>query len=360
MHKIPQKGNIVLPIFICASVAAVLAFTGYLFYNSSKTSNIGIVEPENKVSQQTDPYSNWKNFTSEANQFSFRYPPNWDISEAQGKVLLTPQDFLSGKSGKSPDISITISKTDPTEKWDPRDFIDYKKEEYQLGNILAQKITGVNSQKGVRDFAIVAKVKDMYVIVWSNESEIALKDMDNILNTFKYMGPTEIDIGSNSFSSNNLGITFNYAAKTPDNDYPIEVFEEGNKAYVHVKSKSSTNYTDGQWVEVFKKDRSETLEQAVQKKFLTDYSKSDCQIVISKVPNFEIAQIKAPVSEGDNLEEMTVKSEKCPKTYTTINGLSYFLMDPKHPDKFVYFSIGQYGIPSGEGQQTWQDTIKFL
>ncbi|MDB5057684.1 MAG: hypothetical protein JWO59_1156, partial [Chloroflexi bacterium] len=40
-------------------------------------------------------------------------------------------------------------------------------------------------------------------------------------------------------------------------------------------------------------------------------------------------------------------------------GISYFLADSRHPDKYLFFSIGQYPIAAGSGK-AWQDTIQFL
>ena len=39
--------------------------------------------------------------------------------------------------------------------------------------------------------------------------------------------------------------------------------------------------------------------------------------------------------------------------------IAYFLADTAHPDRFVFFSIGQYGIPAGNGH-VWQQTLRFL
>lgn len=41
-----------------------------------------------------------------------------------------------------------------------------------------------------------------------------------------------------------------------------------------------------------------------------------------------------------------------------VGGIGYFQADALLPDKFLFFSIGQYGILAGE-DQPWQQTIRF-
>jgi hypothetical protein len=49
----------------------------------------------------------------------------------------------------------------------------------------------------------------------------------------------------------------------------------------------------------------------------------------------------------------------CPNKQDT--NLTFFLGDSKHPDKLLFFSIGQNTIQaSSDPQITWQDTLRFL
>jgi hypothetical protein len=41
-----------------------------------------------------------------------------------------------------------------------------------------------------------------------------------------------------------------------------------------------------------------------------------------------------------------------------MGGIGYFQADTQHPDRFLFLSIGQYGILAGE-DQLWQATIRF-
>lgn len=171
---------------------------------------------------------------------------------------------------------------------------------------------------------------------------------------------------SNYFISQDLGISFYYTKKsTGINNSKIAVKEIGNKIFVYSTSGIAEN---GQYLEMFSKDKNQTLIEAIKTKILTGFVLSDCQLKTitetftgqSYPANFELAQITVPVSPNDDMENLSQKAEKCPKNYTAVGGLSYFLMDSNHPDKFIFLSIGQYAIDSGIGDKNWQTTIQFL
>lgn len=179
--------------------------------------------------------------------------------------------------------------------------------------------------------------------------------------------PTSVPAGPNSnlFTSPGLGISFNYTSKKQDNGSMILVKQIGNKVFV---SFSTVQPETGQYLEMFSKDKNDSLIDAVKKKILAGYSLNDCLVkTITKTftgqnhpANFELAQISVPAAPNDDLMNLSEKAKKCPTAYTAVGGLSYFLSDPAHPDKFIFLSIGQYGIDSGISDKLWQTTIKFL
>lgn len=170
---------------------------------------------------------------------------------------------------------------------------------------------------------------------------------------------------SNLFTSQTLGVSFYYTkANTGVNNSSIAVKEIGNKIYVY---STSGKPEDGQYLEVFSKDKNQSLIDVIKQKILTGYSLTDCIVGTAKNPvtgqtypaSYEIAEINVPGPFTD-LEAQAAKASKCPEKYVTTNGISYFLEDSNHPDKFIYLSIGQYPIDSGIGDKLWQTTIKFL
>lgn len=175
-----------------------------------------------------------------------------------------------------------------------------------------------------------------------------------------------IDCGSaGKFISENLGIAFCYAKQMYGKETDIKTV--GNKVYV--------GGLDGQSVEVFQKDKNDTLEDAIKKTFLRGYSEKDCFVAksqksdqnpVSYISGGYIMDEAIDYPEPTNSDSYFWENAKsCPAGYSRANGIRYFLMDEKHSDIFLFFDIGQYIIPVDASLSTdrwvpWQNTIKFL
>lgn len=170
--------------------------------------------------------------------------------------------------------------------------------------------------------------------------------------------------GQKKYVSPQLGISFLYSViDVIDNKTEFTTKEMGNKVYIHPPGSS---YETGQYIEVFKKDPNQTLEQAIKATFLENYSEEKCLVSVEQLStiypsSYTKARIEAVgYSNSTSMQEMSEKIKECPKIYTQSGGVAYFLMDENHPDKFVFFSIGNDTISSGTDDLTWQDTIEFL
>lgn len=184
--------------------------------------------------------------------------------------------------------------------------------------------------------------------------------------------PTELTpiakLDNLQFNSQKLGVSFDYAkAPNPSSTQQVKTLEEGNKVYVYVDN--GTDPHTGQWVEVFQKNPTQTLTDAIKQRFLATYPDKNCFIrtqitypdAVALPSGYEVAEITFP-TVTDTQAPWWENSAKCPPVYTTTNGISYFLMDTRYPNKYAYFSIGQYGIPAGTDnpQELWQDTFRFV
>lgn len=175
-----------------------------------------------------------------------------------------------------------------------------------------------------------------------------------------------VDQNTKTYTSEKLGISFNYLEKNNGLEPIILVKEIGNKVYLYP---SNGSVDSGQYVEVFNKKLEDSLITAINNTILTGYSSTDCVATpltenpISNSPalpsSYLLASIQLPKTDADSPEDLVPLYNKCPKTYTTFGGISYFLMDQNHPSKFVFFSIGQYAISGTSSNNTWQDTLIF-
>ncbi len=156
-----------------------------------------------------------------------------------------------------------------------------------------------------------------------------------------------------TYISKVLGVTFQYAKAEG-----VTINESKSKICVDLKG---DKVCSGQWVEIIDKPLTSTqiLEEAINSKFFQGLSDKDCFVVnsnISDVKNKEIIK-KAYISYTPKSPDDPF-SHNCPEDYTTTNGIAYFAELKNKPDKFVFFSIGQYLVMAGNNS-SWQDTFKF-
>ena len=148
------------------------------------------------------------------------------------------------------------------------------------------------------------------------------------------------------YVSQQHNVSFNHATD-------VTVTEEGNMIYVGGK--------EGQSVEVFEKDPSEEFIEVVRLAVIPDRDPKDCQVFValdSKDESIFRASIEYPIDPKSSEPAWT--QGKC-GDYQASNGLEYFYYDADFPDRFYFFRIGQYAIPSGKAEdETWQDTFTIL
>lgn len=167
--------------------------------------------------------------------------------------------------------------------------------------------------------------------------------------------------GQEKYINHTYGFSFEFP--TVLQGEPINVKEVGNKIYVY---NFKYPYTQGQYVEIFPKSASDTLDQAIQKQFLTNIAPKDCFVkdakgdTLASFPaTYSIKTLGYPVDENTDVPAFA-QPNKCPEPYAATNGISYFLGDSKHPKFYLFFSIGQYGIDVQSPQKKgWQDTVLF-
>lgn len=163
------------------------------------------------------------------------------------------------------------------------------------------------------------------------------------------------------FTSSNLGITFTYL--TTAKDYKATVQEIGDKVYINTNVSTTNPITNGQWVQVFSKDSSDTLTQAITKRFLSGISTKDCFVTVQSRTNISKTQSAAIIDWPAALIDDTHPfgdNSKCPKEYQKTNGERYLLTDSQDPTKLLFFSIGQYAIQGWNDnyETTWQQTLR--
>ena len=166
-----------------------------------------------------------------------------------------------------------------------------------------------------------------------------------------------------TYTSQNLGISFSYITDSGVQKFFVK--EIGDKIYLYASfGNRIQNPEEGKFVEVFSKNPQQSLEQAIKQQFLAGVSGNSCivknysngQARIDK--SYQTVIISAVIPHNPNLSYSDVHSliANCSQYAYQYDGVSYFMMDPKHPDKLLFLRIGQDDIPSGVGPM-WDGTI---
>ncbi|MFH1246419.1 MAG: hypothetical protein V1489_01420 [Candidatus Liptonbacteria bacterium] len=156
-----------------------------------------------------------------------------------------------------------------------------------------------------------------------------------------------------------LGISFRYASKYPNGGKTDEVLvkEMGNVIYVY-DSSISTTPKDGQSITVYKKDQNESLEESINRQIIRNTP--GCRVVTESDPKgYPPTYVRADISplSTEGIIDADGLLRRCSLT-TGAGGISFFLYDANHPDKFVFLLIGQDVLPANDSA-SWQDTLIF-
>lgn len=182
-----------------------------------------------------------------------------------------------------------------------------------------------------------------------------------------------------TYTSKNLGISFTYVPVLDNGAGQYFYTKEiGDKVYIYWQPGVSQPFSGSddeflqtiaphaKYVEVLSKDPQVSLVDAIKQELLDGYSSTDCVVSDTsgnKYPKqnklIQTAGVYATIPHGAKISNMQLRSlvAKCPSFADGPTGTSYFMMDPKHPDKMLLIHLGQDNLPSGINGYTWDATI---
>jgi hypothetical protein len=181
---------------------------------------------------------------------------------------------------------------------------------------------------------------------------------------------------SQTYTSEALGIAFDYAPEV--GTFKAVIKEDGRKISV-----GDANSLNDQYIEVFTTKENVSIIDNVTNTLLADYSLDDCRITeplkaddpinsSGAYPldeNFLVFTIEANVdySQFSDLEALSPYFQKCPVNYLSAGGIQYFAYDTRVPNKYIFYTIGQYPAWSASSEPdradknlTWIQTIRFI
>lgn len=154
---------------------------------------------------------------------------------------------------------------------------------------------------------------------------------------------SNMDPDTKIYTSDKLGIRFRYDSK-PRDTFEVTVTEQDSKIYLHGTSEQPQQ---GKVIEVFTKDPSVSLEEAIKRQFLANYSEKDCYVTSDSTsePGVVVAVIDYPPPSDPNAP-FWENSNKCPEDYAKTNAVQYFMMDNDIKNKYIFLRLGQDSITS--------------
>lgn len=165
------------------------------------------------------------------------------------------------------------------------------------------------------------------------------------------------------YTAPDLGITFTYLT-SPEDGGNWFIKRTNNRVCI-TYDETDEECAKGQYVEVFTKDPAVSLIDAIEMQFLADIPDDECFVKDYAQPYDDpnavnYAEISFPEVTDPNDPWFEANASKCPENYRRTNGIRYFMEDPNVPDKYVYFSIGQFAIPGGQEGTGWQQNLQVL
>lgn len=374
IRKIKNKNIIVS---IVAVIAIILAL---LIFKIAQIINISFQNPiEETLVESQNVYKNTKY------GFELTLPKGWEASKTsiQEDVIYDTEDNHIGISlGYTLDtdvpsmtriVSLYNIYVIPTEDWGRIDA-DAVQElghnfTYYFG-ISPQNDLSATNQNGAQFICteeVTSHEQKGFCTAYTDLKKVIDSNLDDF--KFKTFEPEKVNPATIRFVSDMYSIAFNYSP-TYNSYSETEVQEAGDRISV-----------DSQWVQVFQKSPTANLLETIQKTFLKGISPQECFVATITSP--KNAGTGTFISENSSAKKQnTIQyavisfptntnpdgpwwSENC-GPYATTNGKAYFYYDTRYPDRYYYFSIGQYFISSGivdeeTGEMLhWEETFTIL
>ncbi|MBP9690695.1 hypothetical protein KBD81_01300 [Candidatus Woesebacteria bacterium] len=362
-----SKAIRILLIAFSALFFITVGIVGTVFYTKnreaqSQTPNSESITPSITPLPPTEAPNPLQLFTNAQNTFSFMYEPPTQIIEENGVVwideiisLTESAVALAACRGACPVLEERATKKLGEHTWTvSRGYVG------GIGGSTPQAQQYFELQNGSTTIRVTVNElgKDEPLMIAREQGSIPQDRIDvieKILTTFQFKAgnSTAVGAGASSYMSKTLGIQFQYPREF--NSEMVQVKEVGSKIYVYPESMGQEG---AQSVEVFEKAENGPFQEALEKRFLSGKDPTQCSIQINpKEKGILHAEIVFPEVTPYDLESMWDASAFCSEEYARTNGMRYFWYDPATPTKYLFFSIGQYGIPISN-DVSWQDTVE--
>jgi len=156
----------------------------------------------------------WQTYTSTKYQFTIQLPTTWQTIEMPTAQYSTVNDQVWFVSESLPptqtdaraDIVFIFTQEDPSSNWEPQYFDDYQSEPFQLGDMQAKRISGINKESKTSELVVLVKIGDFHLQATPNHGEASLKYFDPVISSIRFVKAEATTHSSSAIShSESLG-----------------------------------------------------------------------------------------------------------------------------------------------------------
>jgi hypothetical protein len=152
---------------------------------------------QSKQSLQTgmSDQNEWKTYTSTKYQFTIRFPTAWQVIElptpeyptAMDQIWFVSESLPPPQTDARADIVFIFTQEDPSSGWELQYFDDYQSDLFQLGDIQARRISGINKESKYSELVVLAKMGDYYLQALPNHGEASLEYFDPVISSIRFV-----------------------------------------------------------------------------------------------------------------------------------------------------------------------------
>lgn len=169
--------------------------------------------------------------------------------------------------------------------------------------------------------------------------------------------------GINYYADTRMNFTF-FPTDPSQHNTNLQVTLVGNRIYL---THENQDYHGAPFIELFAKNPTDTIQQAIQKTVLAGYNLADCPIGPAAAPRgfvpvgWSAASITYAQLNGylGDAAPTNFDPSKCPEDYVSSSTVSYFEVDPAHPDVLIYLWVnnGLYPADALGSAHWWFQTL---
>lgn len=164
-----------------------------VFLLAACLSGLGKQSSQTGMSDQNE----WQTYTSTKFQITVRFPMAWQVIElptseypsAMDQIWFVSESLPPLQTDARADIVLIFTVEDPSSNWDAQYFDDYQVDTFQLAEIQAKRISGINKESKSSELVVLAKIGDYYLQALPNHGEASLEYFDQVISSIHFVSP---------------------------------------------------------------------------------------------------------------------------------------------------------------------------